>query len=72
MSQVCDALEDQMCEGNNLVDYHGCDFFPERRATFRNASMNQTRLQINLYTCGLAPLELAMVCCVHHHYAEED
>ena len=19
-----------MAEGNNLVDYHGCDFFPER------------------------------------------
>ncbi len=28
--QVCDAMEDQMAEGNNLVDYHGCDFFPER------------------------------------------
>ena len=19
-----------MCEGGNIVDYHGCDFFPER------------------------------------------
>jgi len=25
-----DELEDQMCEGGNIVDYHGCDFFPER------------------------------------------
>ena len=25
-----DELEDQMCEGGNVVDYHGCDFFPER------------------------------------------
>lgn len=29
--QVCDAMEDQMAEGYNVVDYHGCDFFPERR-----------------------------------------
>jgi len=28
--QVVDELEDQMCEGGNIVDYHGCDFFPER------------------------------------------
>jgi adenylate kinase len=28
--QVCDALEDMMGEGGCLVDYHGCDFFPER------------------------------------------
>jgi adenylate kinase len=28
--QVCDALEDQMEEGGVIVDYHGCDFFPER------------------------------------------
>lgn len=28
--QVCDALEDMMGEGGVLVDYHGCDFFPER------------------------------------------
>ncbi|MED6208969.1 Adenylate kinase isoenzyme 6 [Stylosanthes scabra] len=27
---VCDELEDQMEEGGNIVDYHGCDFFPER------------------------------------------
>jgi len=28
--QVCDALEDLLAEGGNIVDYHGCDFFPER------------------------------------------
>jgi len=28
--KVIDELEDQMCEGGNIVDYHGCDFFPER------------------------------------------
>ncbi|CAM6091372.1 unnamed protein product [Calypogeia fissa] len=27
---VCDELEDQMSAGGNIVDYHGCDFFPER------------------------------------------
>ncbi|XP_065867357.1 adenylate kinase isoenzyme 6 homolog [Euphorbia lathyris] len=27
---VCDELEDIMQEGGNIVDYHGCDFFPER------------------------------------------
>ncbi|XP_010941354.1 adenylate kinase isoenzyme 6 homolog [Elaeis guineensis] len=26
---VCDELEDMMEEGGNIVDYHGCDFFPE-------------------------------------------
>ena len=25
--QVVDELEDQICEGGNIVDYHGCDFF---------------------------------------------
>ena len=30
LAQVCDALEDMMAEGGCLVDYHGCDFFPER------------------------------------------
>jgi hypothetical protein len=29
--QVCDALEDLMEPGGNVVDYHSCDFFPERR-----------------------------------------
>ena len=29
-SQVCDALEDELAEGGCIVDYHGCDFFPER------------------------------------------
>ncbi|CAL8468544.1 g8084 [Coccomyxa elongata] len=28
--KICDALEDQMNRGGNIVDYHGCDFFPER------------------------------------------
>ncbi|XP_071700866.1 adenylate kinase isoenzyme 6 homolog [Rutidosis leptorrhynchoides] len=27
---VCDELEDKMEEGGNIVDHHGCDFFPER------------------------------------------
>ncbi|KAJ8751326.1 hypothetical protein K2173_016511 [Erythroxylum novogranatense] len=27
---VCDELEDIMEEGGNIVDYHGCDYFPER------------------------------------------
>ncbi|XP_059658243.1 adenylate kinase isoenzyme 6 homolog [Cornus florida] len=27
---VCDELEDMMEEGGNIVDHHGCDFFPER------------------------------------------
>ncbi|KAL6179027.1 hypothetical protein ACLB2K_050543 [Fragaria x ananassa] len=27
---VCDELEDMMEQGGNIVDYHGCDFFPER------------------------------------------
>ncbi|KAK9079411.1 hypothetical protein SSX86_001082 [Deinandra increscens subsp. villosa] len=27
---VCDELEDIMEQGGNIVDYHGCDFFPER------------------------------------------
>lgn len=28
--KVVDEIEDQMSEGGNVVDYHGCDFFPER------------------------------------------
>lgn len=28
--QVCDALEDEVQPGGAIVDYHGCDFFPER------------------------------------------
>jgi len=28
--KVCDALEDQMDAGGNIVDHHSCDFFPER------------------------------------------
>ncbi|XP_068104192.1 adenylate kinase isoenzyme 6 [Hyperolius riggenbachi] len=28
--RVVDELEDRMCEGGVIVDYHGCDFFPER------------------------------------------
>nr|XP_043608524.1 adenylate kinase isoenzyme 6 homolog [Erigeron canadensis] len=27
---VCDELEDIMVQGGNIVDHHGCDFFPER------------------------------------------
>ncbi|KAL5702342.1 adenylate kinase [Ranunculus cassubicifolius] len=27
---VCDELEDMMEEGGVIIDYHGCDFFPER------------------------------------------
>ncbi|KAJ9546104.1 hypothetical protein OSB04_025811 [Centaurea solstitialis] len=27
---VCDELEEIMEEGGNIVDHHGCDFFPER------------------------------------------
>ncbi|XP_021773812.1 adenylate kinase isoenzyme 6 homolog [Chenopodium quinoa] len=27
---VCDELEDMMEEGGVIVDYHGCEFFPER------------------------------------------
>ncbi|KAB1216332.1 hypothetical protein CJ030_MR4G011756 [Morella rubra] len=30
LKMVCDELEDRMEEGGNIVDYHGCDFFPER------------------------------------------
>ena len=28
--RVIDEIESRMCEGGNIVDYHGCDFFPER------------------------------------------
>lgn len=28
--KVCDALEDALAAGGAIVDYHGCDFFPER------------------------------------------
>ena len=28
--QVLDEMEDTMQQGGNIVDYHGCDFFPER------------------------------------------
>jgi len=36
--KVCDALEEQMSAGGNVVDYHSCGFFPERCATVRVAS----------------------------------
>ncbi|PKU65276.1 adenylate kinase isoenzyme 6 homolog [Dendrobium catenatum] len=26
---LCDEIEDMMEDGGNIVDYHGCDFFPE-------------------------------------------
>nr|XP_009783262.1 PREDICTED: uncharacterized protein LOC104231894 [Nicotiana sylvestris] len=29
-ANVCDELEDMMEQGGNIVDHHGCDFFPER------------------------------------------
>jgi len=29
-AQVVDAMEEVMSEGGNVVDYHSCDFFPER------------------------------------------
>merc|ERR1712224_133300 len=28
--KVCDFLEDRMAQGGNVVDHHGCDWFPER------------------------------------------
>lgn len=28
--KICDELEDTMVEGGNVVDFHTCDFFPER------------------------------------------
>eukprot|EP01118_Nematostelium_gracile_P020461 TRINITY_DN9928_c0_g1_i1.p1 TRINITY_DN9928_c0_g1~~TRINITY_DN9928_c0_g1_i1.p1 ORF type:complete len:188 (-),score=45.17 TRINITY_DN9928_c0_g1_i1:24-551(-) len=28
--KVCDELEDQMTRGGNIIDFHSCDFFPER------------------------------------------
>eukprot|EP00245_Coleochaete_scutata_P006543 TRINITY_DN21019_c0_g1_i1.p1 TRINITY_DN21019_c0_g1~~TRINITY_DN21019_c0_g1_i1.p1 ORF type:complete len:195 (+),score=37.65 TRINITY_DN21019_c0_g1_i1:38-586(+) len=28
--KLCDELEDRMVEGGNIIDYHSCDFFPER------------------------------------------
>ncbi|XP_052102479.1 adenylate kinase isoenzyme 6-like [Mytilus californianus] len=28
--RVLDELEDQMGQGGNVIDYHGCEFFPER------------------------------------------
>lgn len=28
--QVVDELDEKMVEGGAIVDYHGCDLFPER------------------------------------------
>ncbi|BFZ01834.1 hypothetical protein BsWGS_04873 [Bradybaena similaris] len=28
--RLIDELEDVMCKGGNIVDYHSCEFFPER------------------------------------------
>ncbi|KAF1323944.1 adenylate kinase, partial [Globisporangium splendens] len=28
--KVCDEMEDMMTEGGKIVDFHTCDFFPER------------------------------------------
>ena len=30
VNQVVDEMEDMMLAGKNVVDYHSCDFFPER------------------------------------------
>lgn len=30
MLQLIDEMEDKMGQGGKIVDYHGCDFFPER------------------------------------------
>ena len=30
LTQVLDELEDQMSEGGILLEYHSCEFFPER------------------------------------------
>ena len=30
LRQVIDELEEQMSSGGIIVEYHGCDFFPER------------------------------------------
>ncbi|KAK4440772.1 Adenylate kinase isoenzyme 6 [Sesamum alatum] len=37
---VCDELEDLMEEGGNILDHHGCDFFPERVYTGKKLSNN--------------------------------
>uniref|UniRef100_A0A6P7FP82 Adenylate kinase isoenzyme 6 homolog n=1 Tax=Diabrotica virgifera virgifera TaxID=50390 RepID=A0A6P7FP82_DIAVI len=28
--KLLDGLEEAMCKGGNIVDYHSCEFFPER------------------------------------------
>ncbi|KAJ8977183.1 hypothetical protein NQ317_018064 [Molorchus minor] len=28
--KLLDGLEDVMCRGGNIIDYHSCEFFPER------------------------------------------
>lgn len=30
VAQLLDAMEPIMADGGNVVDYHSCDFFPER------------------------------------------
>lgn len=40
--QVCDALEELMTEGGNVVDHHGCDFFPERCAALSKHGLGFT------------------------------
>ena len=32
--KVLDEMEDEMTPGGVIVDYHGCDFFPERYSSF--------------------------------------
>ena len=41
--QVCDELEDLMEQGGVVVDYHGCDFFPERYVCIFNAHTSRSR-----------------------------
>ena len=28
--KLCDVMEPMMAEGGNVVDFHSCEFFPER------------------------------------------
>lgn len=43
--QVCNALEAQMAEGGNIVDFHSCEFFPERWVDAERAG------SAHLYAC---------------------
>ena len=61
---MCDALEDQLALGGNIVDYHSCDFFPER--WFDLVVVLQTDNTI-LYErlekrCALRPMNILATC----------